>query len=278
MAGAISTYPYQHTMLGVPLLDQLHRAGFDRVEIYCARPHFDYTNPSHVREIAGWFSDSPVTLHSLHAPLYRGTSGDSPHAVISIAFLEKQRRQESMDEIKRVLEVAERIPFRYLVAHIGLPGEEFDLRKFDAALTSLEHLRLFARQRGVEILVENILNDLSTPRRLLEFFQHTHMRDLKVCFDSGHAHLDGGASEALELLHGAIASTHLHDNAGTRDEHLLPGEGKVAWEQLIPALRREGSEITLLLELRGSDASPISLEKAAAAARKLHQMLEETSE
>ena len=279
MARAISTYPYQHTMLGVSLLDQMRRAGFDRVEIYCARHHFDYTNASHVREIAGWFSDAPVALHSLHAPLYRGQEGDSPHSVISIAFLERQRRQDAMDEIKRVLEVAERAPFRFLIVHIGMPGEEFDLRKFDAALTSLEHLRLFARQRGVEILVENILNDLSTPRRLVEFFVHAHMRDLRVCFDSGHAHLDGGVDEAVTLLHGAIASTHLHDNAGTRDEHMLPGEGgegKVEWEKLIPALRREAGDVSLVLEVRGSEANPVHLDKAAAAAGKLERMWEET--
>ena len=183
-----------------------------------------------------------------------------------------------MDEIKRVLEVAELAPFRFLIVHMGMRGEEFDLRKFDAALTSLEHLRLFARQRGVEILVENILNDLSTPRRLLEFFEHSHMRDLKVCFDSGHAHLDGGVDEAVTLLGGAIASTHLHDNSGAMDEHLLPGAGKVAWEKLIPALRRQASDLSLLLEVRGSETNPVSLEKAVAAADLLERMSEGTSE
>ena len=262
-------------MLGVSLLDQIRRAGFDQVEIYCAQHHFDYTNPSHVREIAGWFSDAPVALHALHAPLYRGKEGESPHSVISIAYLERQRRQDAMDEIKRVLEVAERAQFRFLIAHIGVPGEEFDLRKFDAALTSLEHLRMFARQRGVEILVENILNDLSTPRRLVEFFEHTHMRDLRVCFDSGHAHLDGGVEDAVTLLHGAIASTHLHDNSGTRDEHILPGEGKVDWEKLIPALRRESADASLMLEIRGNEANPVNLQKAAAAAATLNRLWED---
>src|SRR5262249_4750423 len=89
MAPALFTYPFQHTLLRVHLLDQVQRAGFEQVEIYCARPHFDYANPSHVREIAEWFEDSPVRLHSLHAPVYRGTSGDSPHSVLSIAFVEK---------------------------------------------------------------------------------------------------------------------------------------------------------------------------------------------
>jgi sugar phosphate isomerase/epimerase len=275
MPRAISTYLFHHDLLGVHVLDSLQRAGFGQVEIYCARSHFDYNNASHVHEIAEWFSDSQVALHSLHAPLYRGLEGNSPHAVISIAFLEKQRRQDSMDEIKRALEVAERGPFRYLVTHLGVSGEEFDLKKFDAALTSLEHLRMFARQRGVEILVENTLNDLSTPRRLLEFMEHTHMRDLKFCFDSGHAHLDGGVEEAVELLQGRIASTHLHDNAGTKDEHLNPGDGKISWDKLVRALRAQSADLPLLLEVRGSDANPVTLENAAAAAAKLERILED---
>jgi sugar phosphate isomerase/epimerase len=275
MARAISTYLFHHALLGVHVLDQVQRAGFGLVEIYCAGSHFDYTNSSQVRDVAEWFADSPVVLHSLHAPLYRGTEGNSPHSILSIAFLEKQRRQDSMDEIKRALEVAERVPFRYLVAHLGIAGDEFDLRKFDAAFTSLEHLRLFARQRGVEILIENTLNDLATPRRLREFMDHTHMRDLKVCFDSGHAHLDGGVDEALELLHGRIASTHLHDNSGAKDEHLAPGDGKIAWDKLVATLRQSG-EIPLLLEARGSDAKPVTLEQAASAAAKLESLWEGT--
>ena len=274
MPRSISTYLFQQSLLGVHVLDQVQCAGFGQVEIYCAGAHFDYTNASQVRDVAEWFADSPVVLHSLHAPLYRGVEGNSPHAVLSIAFVEKQRRLDSMDEIKRALEVAERVPFRYLVTHLGVAGDEFDLRKFDAALTSLEHLRLFARQRGVEIVIENTLNDLATPRRLREFMDHTHMRDLKVCFDSGHAHLDGGVDEALDLLQGCIATTHLHDNSGMKDEHLAPGDGKIAWNSLVPALRRQSEEIPLLIEPRGSDSKPVTLEQAASAAAKLEALWE----
>ena len=54
-----------------------------------------------------------------------------------------------VDEIKRAIEVAEDIPFRYLIQHLGVGGEEFDERKLDAAFSALEELMLFARQRGV---------------------------------------------------------------------------------------------------------------------------------
>ena len=274
MQRAISTYLFRHCVLGVHLLDQIARAGIEQVEIECARAHFDYTNPTHVREIAEWFSDSAIRLHSVHAPLSRDPQETTHHAVVSIAFLDRQRRQDSMEEIKRALELAEQIPFRYLVLHLGVSGEEFDLRKFDAALTSLEHLRLSAQQRGVEILLENISNDLSTPHRLLEFFHHTHLRDLKVCFDTGHAQLDGDARNALNLLAGSIASTHLHDNDGTKDDHRFPFDGGIAWEELIPKLRRAAPEAPFLLEVRGEQMGP-DLERVVQVFDRFERILEE---
>ena len=277
MQRGISTHLFRDSVLGVQQLDQIARAGFNRLEIFCARQHFDYTNANHVREIAGWFSNSPVKLHSLHAPLSRDPQGTSHHAVVSIAFVERQRRQESMDEIKRALEVAEKAPFRYLITHLGLPGEEYNLNKFDAALTSLEHLRLFAGQRGVEILIENIPNELSTPQRLLEFFRHTQMKDLKVCFDSGHALLDGGVEQAFSLLQNWIASTHLHDNEGTKDDHKFPFEGKITWEKTIQDLHSATPRVPLLIEARrGGDEIGTSLEKAAEVFRKFDRIVEES--
>jgi sugar phosphate isomerase/epimerase len=255
MRRAISTYLFRQSVLGVHLLDQIAASGFDQVEIYCDRAHFDYTNSTHVREIAGWFADSRMKLHSVHAPVSRDPQETSHHAVVSIAFVERQRRQESMDEIKRAIELAERVPYRYLIVHIGVPGEEHDLRKYDAALTSLEHLRLFAGQRGVEILVENIPNDLSSPGRLLEFFRHTHLQDLKVCFDVGHAQLEGNVAEALNLLQNRIAAVHLHDTGGARDDHRTPFDGVVPWKEVIPTLRHLVPQAANVLEVRSEEAA-----------------------
>ena len=279
MQRALSTHLFRRTVLTVPLLKQIARAGFGLIEIYCDRQHFDYTNRSQMREIAEWFRDSPVKLHSLHAPLSRESQEASPHGVVSIAYLERHRRQDSMDEIKRALEMAELAPFRYMVTHLGVPGEEYDLRKFDAALTSLEHLRLFAGQRGVQLLLENIPNELSTPQRLLEFIRHTHLGDLQLCFDSGHAHLDGDAEEAFHLLKDRIVSTHLHDNNGETDEHRFPFEGGIAWEPLIGNLQSSAGEVPLLLEARSAARSTeeisASLDKAAEVCGRFERILEE---
>ena len=274
MVRAASTYVYVKQLLHPGLLDSLVRAGAEAIEIFAARDHFDYTDRQQVRQIAAWFQDGGAQLNSLHAPMFPdkewGASGVNP---VNIAEPDRKRRIESMDEVKRALELAEHVPFRFLVQHIGVGGEHGDGRKADAALESLEHLRAFARPLGVTICVENIPNELSTPEQLMELLHGGHFDDLGVCFDVGHAHIMGGVAPAYEVLAARIRTTHLHDNAQDRDSHLLPGDGTVDWADAVRMLREAPQVPPFLLELDGDGRQNIPadvaksysvLEKAAA--------------
>jgi sugar phosphate isomerase/epimerase len=64
-------------------------------------------------------------------------------------------------------------------------------------MTSIEHLRAFAKPLGVRILLENIPNELSTPDRLVEMIRAAHFDDVGICFDFGHAHMMGSVSEGF---------------------------------------------------------------------------------
>jgi sugar phosphate isomerase/epimerase len=170
---------------------------------------------------------------------------------LNIAAVEKRDRIAAMDEIKRALEVAEQAPFKFLVQHVGVSNEETSEHKKEAALMSLEHLRAFARPLGVELLVENIPNELSTPEGLLELLHAGRFTDIGVCFDVGHAHLAPGVKEAFDVLKDRIRSTHLHDNKKDRDSHLWPGEGTINWKEATELLRTAPHVPPLLLELEG---------------------------
>jgi hypothetical protein len=148
-------------------------SGVQAIEIFAARQHLDYANrKAHVKEIAEWFRGSGVPLNSVHSPLYAdyewGRAGAPP---VNLASTDRAGLVEAMDEVKRALEIAEQIPFRFLVQHLGLPNESFSDKKFESAMTSIEHLRAFAKPLGVRILLENIPNELSTPDRLMEMIQ-----------------------------------------------------------------------------------------------------------
>jgi sugar phosphate isomerase/epimerase len=250
MQFALSTYQFADERLNSHILDQIAGAGFRELEIFAARQHLDYSDPRQVRDVAQWFFDHGVTLTSLHAPLFTdegwGRRGGLP---VSVAYLERRLRINSMDEIKRATETAERLPFRYLIVPMGLPGEEYDPPKFDAAFTSLEHLKIFAKARGAELLLENVPSQLSTPERLLEFLAYTRL-ELKLCFDTGHAHMIGGVHPAFESLKGLVVCAHLHDNHREKDEHLMPFDGDIDWKQALRDLRALPNGVPMVFELR----------------------------
>src|SRR5450755_1099649 len=211
MNHVLSTHLFVNHRLTSALLGKIQQAGISAVEIFCARQHLDYRDKAQIGELGHWFRDSELKLHSLHSPMYNdeiwGRSG--PQAVVTITEQVKGRRLEMVDEIKRALEIAEEIPFRYLIQHIGVGGEEFDMRKFDAAFAALEELSLFARQRGVNILLENIPNELSSAERLLQFQELTHL-GLNYVLDTGHAHMNEGVERTFNLMKDRIRSTHVH--------------------------------------------------------------------
>jgi len=252
----LSTSLFAAERLNAHILDKILAAGLVQLEIMAARQHLDYHDVNQVRDVAHWFTDHGVALHALHAPLFNDWNwGRSGGFLISVANVERRARIASMDEIKRAIEVAEHLPFRYLVLHLGVPGEEYDLKKFDAAFTSLEHLNLFAKERGAQILLENIPSELSAPERMVSFFQYTRL-DLKICFDTGHANLTGGVPATFRTLRERIAAAHLHDNQGDTDEHLLPFEGAIDWAQTMRDLRARDEQIPVLFEVNSERHEP----------------------
>jgi sugar phosphate isomerase/epimerase len=275
MEYGLSTYLYVNERLSSHILDKILGAGIQNIELFAARQHLDYTDRNHVRDVAQWFLDHEVKLHSIHAPLYGDADwGAAGGLAVSIAYLERRLRIESMDEIKRALDVADYLPFRYLIVHMGLPDEEYDLSKFDAVMTSLEHLKVSAKDRGVQLLIENVPNELGTPERLVEFLQYTRL-NVKICFDIGHAHLKQGVHPAFETLRTHIASTHIHDNRGDKDEHLMPFDGGIDWTEAVRDLRRGEGQFPVLFEIRDYGPEMTSLVRLAEVMERMEEIPEE---
>lgn len=266
MRHVLSTHLFVNHRLTVAQLDRIQHAGIDAVEIFCARQHLDYHNTAQISEMGHWFRDSDLKLHSLHAPMYTdeiwGRSG--PHSVITITEPVKGKRLAMVDEIKRALEIAETIPFQYLIQHIGVSGEAYSERAVDAAFSALEQISLFARQRGVQVLLENIPNQLSTAERLMLFLEMTHL-ELDFVFDVGHANIGAGVEEEFSIMRDRIRSTHVHDNDGQADKHLFPlvaEGGTVDWKKAMDVLRTRSEQYPLLLELKEAPEFPQPLTTA----------------
>jgi sugar phosphate isomerase/epimerase len=264
MLRAMSSYVYIKRRLHPGLLDTMVRGGAQAIEIFAARGHFNYHDKDHIKELGSWFKSEKIEFHSMHAPIYMGNDFRSGGQTVNIIDPDKRMRIEAMDEIKRAIEVAEYAPFRFLIQHIGKSDEFDDPRKFENALSGIEHLRAFARPLGVSLLLENIPNDLATPERLKEITRLLRYEDLGFCFDVGHAHLMSSVHQAFGVMADRIRSTHIHDNKRDKDSHLCPGDGTIDWDQTMQALRGAQHAPALLLEIEGEEGMDVPGKMAAA--------------
>ncbi|HEX2664960.1 MAG TPA: sugar phosphate isomerase/epimerase family protein [Candidatus Acidoferrum sp.] len=279
MQRLLSTYLFVTHKLTPELLGQVAGAGFQGVEIFCARSHFEYTLKPDIRAMAGALEAHRLQLVSLHAPNRRDLSAMRESGTpLSICEIERVRRVEAMDELRRVIDVADDLPYARLVLHMGGSRETADPRKRDAAFSSLEHLVLHARHAGVTICVENTQSEMGSPDYLRAFVDETRLTGLRFNFDIGHAHLaEFPEEERLEKsfspLKELVSSVHLHDNHGEKDEHLPPYDGSIHWPEAIRLLKSaaQNGSLPLILELKqksGHDA-PTAGEQLAAARKSL---------
>ena len=276
MLKILSTYLLVSKKLTPELVSQIAAAGFNAIEVFCSRGHFDYGSKTEIRALAISLDVHRMTLVSLHAPTSRDISANRESGIpLSVCEVERVRRVEAMDEFKRAIDVAEELPFARMVLHMGGSRETADPRKRDAAFSTLEHLILHAKHVGVTLAVENTTSEMSEPSYLRAFVDETRLTGLRFNFDIGHAHLADGAAEeriakSFEPLRDLTASVHLHDNHGDKDEHLPPYEGSIDWAAAIPVLKSAAEKnLPIVLELKektGPDAPGMAGQLSAARA------------
>ena len=171
-----------------------------------------------------------------------------------------------MAEAERALHVARRIPAKVLVAHLGVPRTQNPSpgdNSRDGARRSVEELRRLAAPLGVQVAVEVIPNELSRAGSLVHFVEEDlETTDVGVCLDFGHAHMDGDLLDAIETVSGHLITTHVHDNRGRTDDHLVPFDGTIDWPAAMTAIQKVGYDQTLLFEIAAHGSPKETLVKA----------------
>ncbi len=173
--------------------------------------------------------------------------GPTQRIWISVLEPEKRYREAALDEIKRSLELSDYVPLDYVVMHLGNPKEKFTPVAFEYAYAAIAQIRSFA---GVEILLENIPNEISTLERIEEFKRLSEVPEIGICYDTGHGHIQG-----VDAAFENIRTTHVHDNNGEKDEHLWPFEGTLDWPALVEKLVLANYKGPLMFEARGEELS-----------------------
>jgi sugar phosphate isomerase/epimerase len=277
MKRSISTHVFLQQRLHAGLLDAMVGAGAQSIELFAARHHFDYADRTEVKDLAKWFRSNDCRA-TLHQPIFDGRGSSwSKHVPPSINLIdvEKTRRIDAMDEVKRALEAAEQIDIDSMVLHLGTANDTWNERTLDISMTAVEHIKAFAAPLGVKTLIETLPNDVTTPEHLMEMLRIGHLDSVNVCLDVGHMNLHGmgGVAAAFQILGDRIKHLHLHDNGGEKDEHCWPGEGTVKWDDVRAGIATLKQPPTGTLEIRYEPE--IDAKSMSANAAKAFLMLEQ---
>jgi len=273
----VSTHLYHGQRLGRDQLIEIAAHGFESVEVFATRTHFDYHNPAAVADLQQWLADAGLELHGIHAPVTESFVGGRWGPTLSLASADAGRRAQAVAEAELALHIARRIPVGVFVAHLGIPRAQQpppSENHRDAARRSIEELQQIATPLGVQVAVEVIPNELSRAGSLVHFVEDDlDGVDVGICLDFGHAHMDGDLVDAVEIVSGHLIATHVHDNRGRTDDHLVPFEGTIDWPGVMTAIQKVGYDGTLLLELAAHGSPKATLARAQKARARLERLL-----
>jgi sugar phosphate isomerase/epimerase len=272
----ISTHLFHNYRLVRDHLVEIGAHGFERVELFATRTHFDYRNPATVADLQQWLAEAQLELHGVHAPVGESFTSGRWGPMLSLASADADARARAVEEAEAALQIARRIPFGVLIAHLGVPRTQASPsdNSRDGARRSIDALRCRAEPLGVRVAVEVIPNELSRAGSLVHFIEEVlEGTDVGICLDFGHAHMDGDLVDAIETVSEHLITTHVHDNRGRTDDHLVPFEGTIDWPAALTAVQKVGYDGTLLLEIAAHGSAKDTLQKARKAREKMERLL-----
>jgi len=263
MKPGISTGLFYKTNI-LEALPVIKNAGFEIVEIwagtekYGAFTHFDWHKDNEIRAVELCLKGLDIKVDALHSPFSE---------TIDISSPDEKTRHFAVEEIERSMYCMKRLGGRNLVVHPAATDQSLKediLTRFSQARKSLEELYIRAEDLNIRIAVETQLphifgGETETLRRLINGFSHDVCG---FCYDSSHANLyRRGAVETFKEIAERVFSLHISDNKGSTDDHLIPGDGTINWQDLIYQIKKSSNNcdvfmLEVLMEESYKDEKP----------------------
>ncbi len=122
----------------------------------------------------------------------------------------------------------------------------------------LKRVTELAERNNIIIALEN----LKRPAYIDYVYERIQSDKLQFCYDSGHENIFSKGEDLLSKHADRLVVLHLHDNNGIADQHKLPGDGAIDWNDIARRLKRSGYNGAISLEVsrisspRFADVSP----------------------
>ena len=281
----VSTHLYHGQRLSRDHLLEIAAHGFETIEVFATRSHFDYHNPAAVADLQQWMAEAGLTLHGIHAPVMHAYEGGRWIGPLSLASSDADARaaggrRDRAGAAHRPADPGESAgDAPRSAAHGPTPTRRVRASRDGraAARRSIEELQRVAEPLGVQIAVEVIPNELSRAGSLVHFVEEDleglDGRPVGICLDFGHAHLDGDLVDAIETVSEHFITAHVHDNRGRADDHLVPFEGTIDWPAALTAIQKVGYEGPLMFEMAAHGSAKETLARAQKARQRMERLL-----
>jgi sugar phosphate isomerase/epimerase len=272
----ISTHLYHQQRLSREHLAQIAGYGFEAIELFATRSHFDYHDRSAIGQLAQWLKETGLRLHSIHAPITDRFGASGEGTSYSTASADNARRQVAVREAEAALGIAREIPTKFMVVHLGVPGARAASgdNSRAAATRSAEEICTLTDPLGVRLALEVIPNDLSSAQAVVTMLDRDFEgTSVGLCMDFGHAHLMGDVADAVEIAAEHLITTHVHDNKRREDDHLVPYQGTIDWPAALVTMRKIGYDGTYMMELANTGSPAAVLEEARRARQRIERAL-----
>jgi sugar phosphate isomerase/epimerase len=276
----ISTHLYHEQPLCREHLLELAEFGFRDIELFATVGHFDYHDPAAIARLGEWMSGAGLTLHSVHAPIVEHLRDGQWGPALSTAAAAEEHRKRAVAEAIASLAIARRVPFKFLVVHLGIPDASLEPGASNNRLAcqrSVEEIDAAAAEVGVRLALEVIPNKLSEAHALVTFLEEEIELPRPgpgVCLDLGHAFLMGDLADTIEIVSGELVTTHVHDNRGRDDDHLVPFDGRIDWPTALMSMQKVGYEGLYLFELANTGSPRHVLARAVEARRRFEEIVQ----
>ncbi len=188
-----------------------------------------------IRELARKYN---LEIASAHAPF--GGEYD-------IASSDHNIHEQAIGRLLRFLEHAAEYKIPVVIVH----PHHFFLDSKDACLErsarALEMIRL-SQPESVRLVIENLpaAEGSWICDGLLDIFDD---ECFGWCYDCSHENISGPPFHLIERHFTRLETSHLSDNNGKYDEHLIPGDGNIDWDSLKAYFDRADKIDHMLLEV-----------------------------
>ena len=223
-------------------IDELKEAGFTKLDLaldYCFIDGHPFLSDHYLdwtQELKDYAESKGVTFYQCH-----GVGGP------------EELYRNLKDICYRAIDVARILGIRWIVMHPqeikGKTEEIYDDFYVSENIKWFTPYVLRAKEAGVGVAIENLpWPNCNRAKPLAQIVDGLGTDNVGVCWDTGHAHINGTPPSELKIIGDRLVTLHIHDNYGTGDDHAIPYYGTYDWTEFMHTLREIGYKGEFVLE------------------------------